>query len=428
MLGEAEARGTQSPSGELPLSLPPLLRQTAAGVALGELLDRLVRSVERAIPDSNASLLLVMNGQLRLGAAPNLPEAYNRTADSLPIGEGFGSCGTAAHRGQLVISPDLQIDPLWRNYREIARHYQLGSCWSMPVHARSGTVVGTLALYGRKPRAPDAHELDVMRDHAALAAMVIECHGTQAALAETADRHQELVRDSQAEVRRREEFLSIAAHELMTPVASLLLTVQTILEGLDRQPPDLEFLRGRAVAGERQAVRLGRLVNELLDVSRIRAGRLELIRADMDLAAAVHAVVGRFRDETARKGIDVAVHAPAPAVGHWDQSRIEQIVSNLLSNAIKYGDQRPVLIALAQDPERVTLEVADRGIGMDPAFIPRLFSPFERGVSAGHYAGLGLGLYIAAQNTEAHGGRIFVRSVPGQGSTFTIELPRRAPD
>ena len=93
----------------------------------------------------------------------------------------------------------------------------------------------------------------------------------------------------------------------MTPVASLLLTVQTILEALDQQPLDLEFVRGRAVAGERQGVRLGRLINELLDVSRIRAGRLELVRAEMDLAAALHAVVGRFRDESTRKGIDIAV-------------------------------------------------------------------------------------------------------------------------
>jgi signal transduction histidine kinase len=236
-----------------------------------------------------------------------------------------------------------------------------------------------------------------------------------------------LFRDAHSAVRRREEFLSIAAHELMTPVASLLLTVQTILEALDQQPLDLEFVRGRAVAGERQGVRLGRLVNELLDVSRIRAGRLELVRAEMDLAAALHAVVGRFRDEVTRKEIDVAVHAPAPARGHWDQSRIEQIISNLLSNAIKYGDRQPVLVTLSQDRDKVTLEVADRGIGMDPGFLPRLFNPFERGVSAGHYGGLGLGLYIAAQNAEAHGGKISVCSVPGQGSTFTVELPRRAP-
>ena len=236
-----------------------------------------------------------------------------------------------------------------------------------------------------------------------------------------------LFRDAQIAVRRREEFLSIAAHELMTPVASLLLTVQTILETLDQQPLDLEFLRGRAQAGERQGTRLGRLVNELLDVSRIRAGRLELNRAEMDLAAAVHTVVGRFRDEITRKGIDVAVHAPTATMGQWDQSRIEQIVSNLLSNAIKYGDRQPVLVTVNQQGDRVLLDVADRGIGMDPDFVPRLFNPFERGVSAGHYGGLGLGLYIAAQNAEAHGGNIAVRSVPGQGSTFTVDLPRRPP-
>src|SRR5689334_7039128 len=133
MLGEAEARAPEPQAGELPLSPPPLLRQVVAGVALGDLLERLVRSVERAMPGSIASVLLVMDGHLRLGAAPNLPEAYNRAADNHPIGEGYGACGTAAHRGALVVCADLQVDPLWKNYRDIARRYELGACWSMPI-------------------------------------------------------------------------------------------------------------------------------------------------------------------------------------------------------------------------------------------------------------------------------------------------------
>ena len=193
MRGEVEARTPRPPATELPPLPPPLLRQVVAGVPLGQLLDRLVRSVERMAPGLTASVLLVIDGHLRLGAAPNLPEAYNRAAENHPVGEGFGSCGTAAHRRQLVVCEDLQVDPLWKNYREITSRYQLGACWSMPILNQAGAVLGTLALYSRQPRGPGPRELTVMREFADLAALAIACHQTQAALAESDHRHQELV-------------------------------------------------------------------------------------------------------------------------------------------------------------------------------------------------------------------------------------------
>jgi signal transduction histidine kinase len=235
-----------------------------------------------------------------------------------------------------------------------------------------------------------------------------------------------LYHQAQAAIRQREEFLSIAAHELNTPLASLLLTVQSMMVACEAAPVNLDFIRARAMAGERHGHRLGGLIRDLLDVSRIQAGRMQLARQEMDLVAAVHLVLGRLQEDLSSKGIDVAVHSPAAVKGCWDPERIEQVLTNLLTNAIKYGRGRAVQVTVHEGSGGASVSVQDQGIGMSPELLARLFTPFERGVSPGHYGGLGLGLYITAQIVRAHGGVINVNSTPGAGSTFTVELPSKA--
>jgi signal transduction histidine kinase len=173
-------------------------------------------------------------------------------------------------------------------------------------------------------------------------------------------------------------------------------------------------------------LRLARLIDELLDVSRSQAGQLRLSRERSDLVAAVHRVVGRFRDELTAKGIEIAVHATSPVFGCWDPLRIEQVIANLISNSIKYGAGRGVRVTCETNETSAILRVEDQGIGMDAPLVARLFKPFGRGVATGQIGGLGLGLYITAQIVHAHGGAISVRSTPGEGSTVIVELPREA--
>jgi PAS domain S-box-containing protein len=232
-----------------------------------------------------------------------------------------------------------------------------------------------------------------------------------------------LYREAQEAIRCRDQFLSIASHELKTPLTSIQLRLQSILRaarrGLEENPviPMVED-------AERQGWRLARLINELLDVARITSGKFRLEREDMDLSAAVQAVLERFQEELHQKKYSVTFH-PSPSPGNWDRLRLEQAITNLLSNAIKYGEGKPIEVSIHSADESVSLEVKDGGMGMQPELLRRLFHPFERGQPTNHYGGLGLGLYIVRQIVEAHGGSIGVQSEPGRGSRFTMKLPAR---
>ncbi|QSQ13806.1 ATP-binding protein [Myxococcus landrumensis] len=237
-----------------------------------------------------------------------------------------------------------------------------------------------------------------------------------------------LYTEAQEAVRARDSFLSVASHELNTPLTSLTLNVQALRRQLeataDKAP---ESVSHKVVAVQRQLSRLSSLVRELLDVSRITAGKLRLEREDMDLAALTRELLPRYAEELSRAGCALRLEAAETATGHWDKLRVEQVFQNLLSNAIKYGRGHPIDVRVGADSERAWLSVADGGMGIAQEAQPRLFQRFERLASERHYGGLGLGLWIVRQIVDAMDGRILVRSAPGQGSTFTVELPRLPP-
>ena len=240
-------------------------------------------------------------------------------------------------------------------------------------------------------------------------------------LAELAHRQEE----TREAVRLRDEFLSVASHELRTPLTSLKLRVQGLI---DQAPPvanpaDAERLRKSFELAERQVRRLEKLVNSLLDVSRIAVGRFPLQSEEVDLVGIVHGVIGQFSAEIGRSGVEVLLDVPVHAVGCWDPLRLEQVVVNLLSNALKYGAGKPIEIAVHLDDDQASLIVRDHGIGIDSADQARIFERFERAVSL-NYGGLGLGLHITREIVHAHGGTISVESEPGKGAAFIVVLPR----
>jgi signal transduction histidine kinase len=231
--------------------------------------------------------------------------------------------------------------------------------------------------------------------------------------------------EAQRAIQMRDDFLSVAGHELRTPLGTLRLQIETLTRLARAQPgtvPENQLARA-----ERNVDRLVRLVDQLLDVSRIRAGRLEMHLESCDLSDIARTVVDSFRDAAAHAGNDLVLETADGVVGKWDRSRLEHVVSNLVGNAIKFGAGKTIEVRTAIDGGRARLSVADHGVGIAPDEQGRIFGRFQQGRLSRDKGGLGLGLWITRRMVDAHGGTIAVKSNPGEGSTFTVELPLVAP-
>ena len=222
-------------------------------------------------------------------------------------------------------------------------------------------------------------------------------------------------------VRLRDEFLSIAAHELRTPLSAVQLQLQGLLErpeGLDPR------IRSRVERACRSGERLVALVDTLMDVSRITTGSFNLAPSRFDLTVAVQEVVERFREHATRAGSTVTLRSDGVLDGRWDRLRIEQVITNLLTNALKYAAGTPVEITLSGTEHDVMVTVSDGGPGIPESAQERIFLRFERAAPMRNFGGLGLGLYVARQIVEAHGGEIQLERLRPKGAHFVIRLPR----
>jgi PAS domain S-box-containing protein len=239
-----------------------------------------------------------------------------------------------------------------------------------------------------------------------------------------------LLQETQAAVRVRDEFLSVASHELKTPLTPLQLRLDSLEATASSEPsgviPAARVIKDVKVA-QRQVRRLAELVESLLDVSRLSTGRLQLRLQEMDLTAVAREMVSQLQQQAQSAGCEVRLEVVGPICGMWDPLRLEQVVTNLLTNAFKYGAGTPIHLRVWAEAGKAKLQVRDQGIGIDPVNHRRIFGMFERAVSDRHYGGLGLGLYITRQIVESMGGTIYVDSEPGQGATFTVELLQAPP-
>jgi signal transduction histidine kinase len=225
-------------------------------------------------------------------------------------------------------------------------------------------------------------------------------------------------------LRARDELFSIATHEIRTPLTALRLHASALLRGLKRSPPDVTRALRSTGEVERHAERMTTLADQLLDVSRIRSGRLEIEREPMDLAAVVRDVAIRFGAEAASVGSTIIIDGERSVVGYWDPIRIEQIVANLVSNALKFGEGHPIAVELRSASDRALLTVRDHGPGIPEEDQERIFAPFERTKRSRGVRGAGLGLWIVRRLVEAHGGTVRLASAVGKGSVFAVDLPR----
>ncbi len=235
-------------------------------------------------------------------------------------------------------------------------------------------------------------------------------------------REQERYDAACAGIEARDRLVSVAAHELCTPLQGLLLAIESIGRKLRAAPELAADLRSTIERAERQGRRLSDLVDVLMDVSTIERGGIRLTRGPVDLGELARTVVDRHGPELRAGGYQVRLDV-RPVTGHWDRLRLEQVLSNLVSNAIKYGRGRPIAVEVGHDGEVARMTVIDHGDGIPADARERVFAAYQRSVGDRSVPGVGLGLYVAREIVRAHGGRIAIEGEAGEGARFVVELP-----
>jgi len=235
---------------------------------------------------------------------------------------------------------------------------------------------------------------------------------------------------AQQNVRQRDEFLSIASHELKTPLTSMLLQTQTALHNIRNVSLEhfsIAHLLTMLESVENQTKRLSKMINDLLNVSILATGNIQIEKEEVDLGQVAKDVLSDFSNRLEKEGYKTIVTVDESVIGQWDKVRIEQAISNLLSNSIKYGQQKPIEIQVRKKEGWGQFIIKDEGIGITKEQQKRIFNLFERAVSPEQYKGLGVGLYITSQIVKAHEGSIRVQSNGRHGTTFIVSLPLKIP-
>ncbi|MDR6623743.1 ATP-binding protein [Caulobacter segnis] len=528
----------------------------AGGKSLSLALQAIVQAVEAEDPAILCSIVLLdADGRcLAVGAAPSLPASYNQAIEGVEIGPNVGSCGTAAYLGRRVVVEDIQSDPLWANYRQLAADAGLAACWSQPIKTTDGSVVGTFAIYHREARAPNEEDIAFIEAAAELAAIAIDRRRAEEVLAasevrarlsaqqalETAENLSSFfevsadmlcIRDMEgrfvkvnrawetvlgypietlegacllsllhpddleatranmgqansngdvngfvnryrradgsycqlewrarrcgnlvfgvardvterlrieaemAEARHaaeaankaKSDFLANMSHEIRTPLNGVIGIAAALgeTELTARQGEMVDLIR-------RSGETLERLVSDILDVSKIEAGQMNIQTQAFDLGGLLDGLLDVTRLRAKEKGVGVRVERGPSASGGFlgDSVRIGQVLNNLMSNAVKFTDRGEVIVRVdveerGGEESLLCVEVEDTGVGFDAAKVEMIFQRFSQADSTitRRFGGSGLGLSISKTLVEMMGGAITARSKPGSGSLFRVVLP-----
>ncbi len=382
-------------------------RAMAASTDREVLAHALVQLCVPSVADACVLLLPTEDGQVRPHAVAHPQPEGERLLREL-LGRAEGGPGRVVETGRAELLPEVDLERLPRELREAAHGELLRvlgarSCLGVPLTV--GTrVLGALWLVSTQPH----------RRYGGVDQALVEELAARAALALD---NAWLLAQAQGAL----EFIGVAAHDLGNPLQSLQLRLRRLRGLLQGQEPKVRD--GLALA-EHETRRLGQLVRNLLDLSRLSAGRLTLETEEVDLATLAREVVERHAEQAQLAGCALSLHAAAAVPGRWDRLRLDRVVTNLLTNALKFSPGQPVEVHVASTEAGARLVVRDRGIGIAPEAQQRIFGRFERVHGGRAQAGFGLGLYIVRQLIEAHGGSIRVQSQLGEGAEFIVELPR----
>jgi PAS domain S-box-containing protein len=251
--------------------------------------------------------------------------------------------------------------------------------------------------------------------------------GTRASLAIQTSK---LYEEAKKAIQLRDDFLSIASHELKTPLTPLSLQIQSLKRIAERHAMGnypAEKLVKLFESSASQVKSLTQLIEVLLDVSRITTGKLELNLEPLDLVKIVSEIIHQFSSQLKKVNCEITIDHTAEIHGLWDRMRVEQIISNLMTNAMKYGYGKPIQVKIWEFDQNAYISIQDAGIGIANEDQSRIFNRFERAVSVYQFGGMGLGLYVTREIIKAHGGSIEIQSQAGHGARFTVKLPIQTP-
>ena len=394
------------------------------GTPVGEVLEAIIQAVEEEAPDVACSIYLLDSETkwLHLAAAPSLPPAYRNTVIAAPIGPDVGSCPVAAFRNERVIVEDIQTDPRWAPIKHLVEGTGLCACWSQPIRGAQGEVIGTFAIYRQRIGGPGPDDLTFMETASEMASIAIHRVKAEEELAAARDA-------AEAANRTKSDFVANMSHEIRTPLNGVIGVVAALAQ-TELTPAQREMVS----LIESSGVTLERLVSDVLDVSKIEAGKLEIEPRTFDLRAELDAVVEVFRIKAEEKGLRFPVTRNDAARGAFvgDDVRVKQVFSNLLSNAVKFTAKGEVRVAIdvadpaeASQPSILRFEVSDSGVGFDKDAAEHLFQRFSQADTTitRRFGGSGLGLSITRALVEMMGGSIDTESAPGKGSRFCVSLP-----
>jgi len=425
-----------------------ILELIATGVALPLVLDGIARLFEAQVASVRASITIIENGTtMRRGAAPSLPASYGSDIDGLQIGVGVGSCGTAAATKQRVIVQDIATDPLWANCKELVLHLGLRACWSTPILATDGEVLGTFGIYDEVSRAPNREQLDLADRASRLAAIALERQRGARRIELLHEQLEERIRERTQQLeaaveelqRAREKaeaastaksfFLANMSHEIRSPLTVVLGFSQLLGNAGELAPKHREMVSAIQASGEH----LLTLINGVLEMSKIESGHLALNSAEFELRTVLAEVECMLRLAADKKGLafSISVSEEVPHVVATDAGKLRQVLVNLIGNAIKFTDRGSVFVRVQaahrreRDECRVELgfEIEDSGTGISEDGQRMLFRPFVQvGMGKHQPGGTGLGLAISKSFVGVMGGSISVHSRPGEGSTFRFRI------
>jgi PAS domain S-box-containing protein len=398
-----------------------ILEMIARDAPLEQILENLVRVVEAQFAGLLCSVLLLEeDGQhVRHGAAPSLPKPYTEAIDGLCIGPKAGSCGTAMYRREPIVVTDILQDPLWESYRGVAEPYGFRACWSTPILAHSGKLLGSFAMYYREPRSPSPAETRALEMATHLAGIAIE--------RKLAREERERLRQAQADlahinrVTTMGELTASLAHEIKQPISAAITNAKTCLRWLRRDEPDVAEASEAALRIVTDVTRAADIISKISLPFKKGALQHELV----DINELIREMIVLLRSEASRYSI--SIHGEPgndlPKI-MADRVQLQQVLMNLMLNGIEAmkdtGAGGELTIKSQQDDSRQLLvSVCDTGVGLEPEQAEQIFNAFF----STKPQGTGMGLPISRSIIESHDGRLWATSNSGPGATFQFTLP-----